>query len=117
MSTIDARSEIGRRSRYTFLKPELHLNWTPAEGRQIRLGSGSARVRAERDGDRWRTEVRAGRDVRTLRIGATLPLGARIDRVRLDSRDVTPTLRPTNRGLEVTVDTGAGEHRLEVRTR
>jgi len=37
MSTIDARSEIGRRSRYTFLKPELHLNWTPAEGRQIRL--------------------------------------------------------------------------------
>ena len=97
--------------------PQLPEGQDRIEGRQIRLGSGSARVRAERDGDRWRTEVRAGRDVQTLRIGATLPLGARIDRVRLDSRDVTPTLRPTNRGLEVTVDTGAGEHRLEVRTR
>ena len=37
ISRISARSEADRQSTYTFLKPELNLNWTPAEGRQIRL--------------------------------------------------------------------------------
>ena len=47
-----------------------------------------------------------------LRIGATLPAGAKVTKVRLDGRRCAAyTTRVTNRGLEVTVRTGAGPAR------
>lgn len=42
MSRIDARSDTDLTATYRFLKPGVHLNWSPVTGRQLRL-------RAERD--------------------------------------------------------------------
>ncbi|HEV3376258.1 MAG TPA: hypothetical protein VG126_03165 [Thermoleophilaceae bacterium] len=50
-----------------------------------------------------------------LWIGHTLPRGSRVESVRLDGRRVRWRERETNRGLEVTVKTRGGEHRLVVR--
>jgi hypothetical protein len=74
-------------------------------GANIRLGRGSVDVLAARDGDRYTTRVRLGVAVR-LRLGATLPVGARVGEVRLDGRPVPYQVRRTNRGLEVVVDAG-----------
>ena len=53
-----------------------------------------------------------------MRIGATLPAGAKVDQVRLDGRKVSADERDTNRGLEVTVPTSPGAaHTLVVTTR
>jgi hypothetical protein len=44
-----------------------------------------------------------------------VPRGSRVESVRLDGRRVRWHERETNRGLEVTVKTRPGEHRLVVR--
>ncbi|MEA2317250.1 MAG: hypothetical protein QOD44_1439 [Solirubrobacteraceae bacterium] len=90
----------------------------PISGRNIRLGaSGSVDVRARRSGRRYTTTVHAHAPVR-LRIGHTLPAGARVADVRLDGREVNADERETNRGLEVTVATSPGAaHTLVVTAR
>jgi hypothetical protein len=89
----------------------------PITGRRIRLGSGFANVRAHHRGARYVTEVdTATAPVRRFFIGHTLPRGSTIASARLDGRRVRVTERLTNRGLEVTVPAGPGEHRLVVRT-
>jgi hypothetical protein len=74
-------------------------------GANIRLGAGSVDVRATHTGRRYTTTVRLGLAVR-LRLGATLPLGARVGEVRLDGRPVDHQVRRTNRGLEVVAAAG-----------
>ncbi|MEA2381776.1 MAG: hypothetical protein QOH72_1747 [Solirubrobacteraceae bacterium] len=89
----------------------------PIAGTDIRLGSGSVDVRAQQAGRTATTTVFAHAPVR-LRIGATLPAGARVRDVRLDGRRVDADERETNRGLEVTVPASPGaSHTLVVTTR
>jgi hypothetical protein len=90
----------------------------PIAGTNIRLGAdGSVDVRARRSGRTATTTVFAHAPVR-LRIGATLPAGARVRDVRLDGRRVSADERETNRGLEVTVATSPGaNHTLVVTAR
>jgi hypothetical protein len=78
-------------------------------GANIRLGTGSVDVRAARDGHRYTTTVRARVAVR-LRLGVTLPLGAKVADVRLDGRPVSYQVRRTNRGLEVVAGAGRPGH-------
>jgi hypothetical protein len=72
-------------------------------------------VRASRDGNRYVTKVDASHaPIKRLLIGHTLARGAHVSSVKLDGRRVGWRARTTNRGLEVTVATGRGEHRLVV---
>jgi hypothetical protein len=90
----------------------------PIAGRDIRLGDGTADVRASRDGQAYRTVVDTGNaPVERLRIGHTLPRDARVASVRLDGRAVDYETRLTNRGLEVTAGTTPGTRTLTVRAR
>jgi hypothetical protein len=85
-------------------------------GRNIRLGSGAAKlVRARHDGNRYVTVVNTGSaPVKQLLIGHTLPRGSRVAAVYLDGKHRNAKSRETNRGVEVTVKTRAGRHRLVV---
>jgi hypothetical protein len=87
-------------------------------GDDIRLGDGSASVVAQRFGDRYATKVSLhGTRVRHLRIGVTLPAGARPTDVRLDGHRTHATTTTTNRGTEVTVRAPAhGSHTLTLST-
>jgi hypothetical protein len=89
----------------------------PVAGHNIRLGSGAlALVEASHEGDRYRTKVDTGSaPVRTLWLGHTLPRGSHPASVTLDGRPAHWQERETNRGTEVTVETGPGRHTLEVR--
>jgi hypothetical protein len=89
----------------------------PVQGENIRLGDGAlARVRASRDGKTYRTELDTGdAPVTKVAIGHTLERGATVASVTLDGVPVAaPNVRPTNRGVEVTVNTTPGEHTLVV---
>jgi hypothetical protein len=90
----------------------------PIAGTNIRLGTdGSVDVRAQHSGATFTTTVTAHLPV-SLRIGATVPAGARVAGVRLDGRPVAADTRTTNRGLEVTVPASPGaEHTLVVTSR
>ena len=88
----------------------------PIAGEDIRVGEGSVDVAASRDGDRYRTTVDTDVRLRRLDIGHTLPRGSAVRSVTLDGRRVDWAARSTNRGLEVTVPAGAGEHTLVIRT-
>jgi hypothetical protein len=91
--------------------PQLPPGHTRADARSIRLGKGELDVRAERAGRRYVTSVRADLHLRELRLGATLPRGARVAEVTLDGRRVKrPLVRQTNRGVEVTVEASGGRH-------
>jgi hypothetical protein len=87
-------------------------------GRNIRLGDGALAVRATRSDGRLRTVVRQTR-AWDLTIGAVLPRGARVARVRLDGEDVAYDVVRTPRGRLVLVDAGddVGRSRLVVRLR
>ena len=91
----------------------------PIAGRDIRLGAGNlGLVTASRDGKRYRTTVNAGKaPVRHLRIGHTLPSGAKVRSVTLDGRRAEFKARATNRGLEVTVQAAPGDHTVVVEAR
>ncbi len=83
----------------------------------IRLGNGKADVRAERKGKRYTTTVTVDASkVSDLRVGATLPAGEEVDTVTLDGERVKkPTVRETNRGVEVTVPASrSGTHTVVV---
>ena len=95
--------------------PQLPEGQTRIGGSAIRLGeTGSVAVQASRVDSAYTTKVQVGAPVSRLAIGHTLPAGARVLQAKLDGAPVTPRTRTTNRGLEVTVDTTAGTHTLEV---
>ena len=83
--------------------------------------SGSARGRStsppRATGERYRTEVDADVRLDTLRIGHTLPRDAEVRSVTLDGRRADWDARTTNRGLEVTVEAGRGDHTVVVEAR
>jgi hypothetical protein len=113
---LGVRPDMGRRE--VEVVPQLPSN-APIAGEDIRLGRGKLDlVRASRRGRRYRTRVDTGSaHVNELVIGHTLPRGSMVDSVRLDGRRVDWDAEETNRGLEVTVETRSGEHRLVVRSR
>ena len=97
--------------------PQVPDGQTRVAGERIRLGGGFADVRATHSGDTYRTIVDVPRSVGADRVvvGHTLPRGSSVSRVVLDGKVVHHySVRTTNRGLEVTVPTGAGSHTLVV---
>jgi len=97
--------------------PQVPQGQTSVQGRDIRLGGGSADVLASHDGAAYRTEIRTSRGVGAdeVTIGHTLPHGTRPATVVLDGRTVHDyRVRETTRGTEVTVSTTAGHHSLTV---
>ncbi len=74
-------------------------------GENIRLGRGWVNVWAEASGGTYRTEVRAKVDAR-VRLGHTLPFGARVASVRLNGAPANYKVRDTHRGREVLVRAG-----------
>ena len=89
----------------------------PIAGRDIRLGKGSIDVAASRAGKRYRTEVDADVELGTLLLGHTLPRGSQVRSVTLDGRRADWDARTTNRGLEVTVKAGDGDHEVVIQAR
>jgi hypothetical protein len=89
-------------------------------GREIRLGDGAATVDARVSGSRYTTTttVQAIKGVDEVRVGATLPAGEEAGSVTLDGQKVKkPTVRDTNRGVEVTVKVpSSGKHVVVVRS-
>ena len=97
--------------------PQVPDGQTSVQGGDIRLGDGSADVRATREGGVYTTITdTSDAPVRRLFIGHTLPRGSVVASVVLDGRRVpNPEQRETNRGLEVRVPAGAGaRHTLVV---
>ena len=97
--------------------PQVPDGQTSIAGRNIRLGGGSVDVRASHTGDRYVTVVstHGGVGAHRLMIGATLPRGTHPTAVWLDGHLVQHyRLVQTNRGMEVSVATGAGHHTVTV---
>ncbi len=111
---LGVRPDMGRDA--LEVVPQLPSN-APIAGRDIRLGKGSIDVAASRDGKRYRTEVDTDVKLRDLLIGHTLPRGSQVRSVWLDGRRTDWDARTTNRGLEVTVQAGRGDHELVVEAR
>jgi hypothetical protein len=110
---LGVRPDMGRQR--LEVVPQVPDGQPSVAGSNIRLGAGSADVLAAHAGTTYRTVVRSG--VRTVVLGHVLPRGATVASVTLDGTPVArPALRETNRGLEVTVTTGAGRHVLVVRS-
>jgi hypothetical protein len=88
------------------------------QGSNIRLGKGAADVLASHSRNTYTTKINVRRvRLRTLRIGHTLPHGARIAKVKLDGKATKAyRARETNRGVEVTVRArrASGRHTLVV---
>jgi hypothetical protein len=82
----------------------------PIAGSNIRLGdAGSVDVSAARRGTRYETTVTANAQLRRLRIGHVLPLGARIRSVRVNGEAARGfDVRRTNRGQELTLTVPTG---------
>ena len=111
---LGVRPDMGRDA--LEVVPQLPSN-APIAGRDIRLGKGSIDVAASREGKRYRTEVDTDVKLRDLLIGHTLPRGSQVRSVWLDGRRTDWQSRTTNRGLEVTVQAGRGDHELVVEAR
>jgi len=111
---LGARPDMGRG--IIEVAPQVPARQDEIEGRQIRIGTGTVRLRARAERSRDRTVAWVSAPGTTVRLGHTLPADARIDRVRLDGKDVQPETRRTTIGLEVTARTGAGRHTLDIRT-
>jgi hypothetical protein len=97
--------------------PQVPQGQTTIAGRDIQLGKGSADVSASHTGTSYVTTVRTHGAVgaRLVVIGATLPAGAHPTAVYLDGQLVSHyQLVQTNRGAEVTVATGPGQHTVTV---
>jgi hypothetical protein len=110
---LGVRPDAGRRS--LEVVPQVPEGQPRVAGSAIRLGdSGAAAVEASRSGKTYRTRVKVGAPISTLSIGHTLPAGSTVAEAELDGKRVKPQTRITNRGLEVTVPTGAGTHTLVV---
>jgi hypothetical protein len=97
--------------------PQVPQGQTSVQGKDIRLGDGSADVRATHVGNRYvtRIETTRGVDAQHVVIGHTLPRGTQPSSVRLDGHAITNyQVVETNRGTEVTVMTSAGQHTLTI---
>jgi hypothetical protein len=110
---LGVRPDLGR-GRLTVV-PQLPSS-APIAGSDIKLGKGRLdEVNAWRDGRRYGTSVKASHVPATrLVIGQTLPRGASVRSVTLDGRRHGWHARRTNRGLEVTVTTRPGRHKVVV---
>jgi glycogen debranching enzyme len=113
---LGVRPDLGN-GRVEFV-PQVPQGQSSAEGKDIRLGDGSADVLAARSGSSFHTVIDTrGVDAKEIVIGHTLPRGALPVAVVLDGRTVHDyEVRETNRGTEVTVSTGPGRHTLTVTT-
>jgi hypothetical protein len=99
--------------------PQVPAGQTSVQGRDIRLGRGSADVQATHTGSTYRTRVDVYKGVGAGKfgIGHTLPAGSHPATVTLDGRRLHHyRVVETNRGTEVTVVTGPGRHTLTVTT-
>ena len=99
--------------------PQLPQGHASVQGKDIRLGRGSADVLATRAGEVYRTRiyVRHGTNADRVLIGHTLPRGQHPETVKLDGRTVhNYRVAHTNRGTEVTVPTSKGRHTLTITT-
>ncbi len=110
---LGVRPDLGR-GRLTVV-PQLP-SAAPIAGSDIQLGDGRLDlVRASRSGRRYTTQVKAAHaPVERVTIGQTLPAGATVRNVTLDGHRHGWSVRRTNRGLEVTVATGAGRHEVVI---
>ncbi len=100
--------------------PEVPPGQPSVAGSNIRLGRGSLDVFASHRGRNYTTTLAIhGLKLRSLSIGQTLPAGTRPQTVRVDGHPAPRvTVRPTNRGIEVTVAVaGNGPHTLAVSAR
>ncbi len=87
--------------------PQVPSGQTRVSGSAIRLGRGQVAVSAVRQGRRLDTVVRQDRRWR-LTIGALLPSGATVKKVRLDRHRASYQVVTTARGREVWVNGGRG---------
>jgi hypothetical protein len=114
---LGVRPDLGRAQ--LAVVPQVPQGQTSVAGRAIRLGGGSLAVQATHRGTTYETSIDVDRHVgaKTVRIGHTLPRGQRPGTVVLDGHRVHHyDVVVTNRGIEVTVVTDAGRHRLTVTT-
>jgi hypothetical protein len=112
---LGVRPDLGR-GEVAFV-PQVPEGQTSVAGRDIRLGHGSADVRATHTGSSYLTEIDTDLATRghSVLIGHTLPRGTHPSRVLLDGRSVhNYRVTVTNRGSEVTVPTSSGHHTLTV---
>ena len=110
---LGVRPDLGRGE--LEVVPQIPSGQTQIAGANIRLGSGSVAVSAERSGSDYTTTVHADVALSQLLIGHTLPRDATVDSVTLDGSPVDFMERPTNRGLEVLASAPTtGEHTLVV---
>jgi hypothetical protein len=102
------------------LVPQIPEGQKKIAGKDIRLGDGKAAVEASVSGSRYTTTttVDAIEGVDDVRVGITLPAGEEAKSVTLDDERVKkPTVRETNRGVEVTVEVpNTGKHVVVVRS-
>jgi hypothetical protein len=98
--------------------PQVPQGQTTVQGRDIRLGKGSADVRATHTGNAYSTQLSVSPKLHTaVVIGHTLPAGTQPATVLLDGHAVHHyQVRATNRGTEVTVPTSTGRHTLRITT-
>jgi hypothetical protein len=96
--------------------PQVPQGQTTVQGKDIQLGKGSADVRATHTGSTYRTQIDVSNDVHAdVVIGHTLPRGTAPASVVLDGQAVhNYQVKQTNRGSEVTVPTGTGQHTLTI---
>jgi hypothetical protein len=98
--------------------PQVPEGQSRVGGKDIRLGDGLAAVEARHSGSKYTTTatVEAIKGVDDVRVGATLPAGEEAKTVTLDGTKVKkPTVRETNRGVEVTVKVpSSGRHTVVV---
>jgi hypothetical protein len=96
------------------LLPQVPEGQSRVGGKNIRLGDGVVAVEARRSGSRYTTTTTVGaiKGLTDVRVGATLRSGDEVKSVTLDGTKVKkPTVRETNRGVEVSVKTPTtGKH-------
>jgi hypothetical protein len=110
---LGVRPDLGH-GRVAFV-PQVPNGQTSVQGQDIRLGHGSAAVLASHVGTQYRTEISTQDVAKRVAIGHTLPRDTGAITVELDGLPVAEfRARLTNRGLEVTVPTGAGHHTLVI---
>jgi hypothetical protein len=112
---LGVRPDLG--NGYLEFVPQVPQGQTEVQGRDIRLGNGSADVAASHTGGSYRTEIDTSKGVGADKvvIGHTLPRGTQPATVVLDGKTVDNfEVRETNRGTEVTVPTTSGHHTLTI---
>jgi hypothetical protein len=99
--------------------PQVPQGQTTVQGSNIKLGGGAIDVRATHTGSSYQTDLTVGSGVgaTSVRIGQTLPAGVHVASVTLDGKAlITYRAVTTNRGLEVSASSKAGQHTLVVTT-